>query len=175
MNWKKLDEKIIYNGWRGMLQKTFQLPNGKEATFDIIRTNAFVTIAAFTKDKEAILVRQYRPGPEKKLISFPEGMIEKNENPATAAQRELIEETGYQAEKFVLLKKFKSAYTTDQRICLLALNCQKISKQNLDATEFIEVLCLPIEKFRVFLTNKADDSFTNVDAGYLALDYLNLL
>ena len=175
MNWKKIGEKVVYDGWRGILQKTFQLPNGRVATFDVIRTNTFVTVAAFTKKKEAILVEQYRPGPEKKLISFPEGMIEANEDPVKAAQRELIEETGYQAEKFILLKEFRSAYTTDRRICLLALNCEKISRQDLDATEFIKVLFLPVEKFRSFLANKEDNSFTNVDAGYLALDYLQLL
>lgn len=175
MNWKKIGEKVAYKGWRGILQKTFQLPNGKKATYDIVQSNEFVTIVAFTKKKEAILVKQYRPGPEMNLISFPEGMIEENEAAELAAARELVEETGYQAKQFILLKKFRNSYSTERQICLLALDCEKITSQNLDNTEFIDVFLLPIEKFRSLLTNPTDESFTNVGAGYLALDYLGIL
>lgn len=175
MNWKKIGEKIAFKGWRGILQKTFELPNRKEATFDVVQMEDFVTIIAFTKHKEAILIRQYRPGPEMVLTSFPEGGIEKGEAPKLAAARELLEETGYQASEFILLKKFRSAYNTQTQICLLALDCEKVATQKLDTTEFIDIFLLPIEKFRSLLTNSEDDSFHNVAAGYLALDYMGWL
>ena len=175
MNWKKISEKVAFKGWRGILQKTFELPNGKNATFDIIQSNAFVTIAAFTKHKEAILVRQYRPGPEAILTSFPEGMVEDGEDPKLTAARELLEETGYQANQFIFLKKFRDSYSTELQICLLALDCEKIATQKLDTTEFIDIFLLPIEKFRSLLTNSKEATFTNVAAGYLALDYMGWL
>ena len=175
MNWKKLKEKTVYKGWRGIVQKTFELPNGKTATFDVVQMSNFVTIVAFTKNKEAILVKQYRPGAEMVMTSFPEGRIEKGENPKLAAARELLEETGYQAREFVLLKKFKAAYTTQTQICLLAIDCKKVKDQQLDATEFIDVFLLPIEKFRSLLTNVEDNSFHNVATGYLALEYMGWL
>ena len=74
-SWTKLGERIAFDGFRKIIQKIFQLPNGKEATFDTVEGGDFVTIAAFTKNREAILVRQYRPGPEQALVSFPEGAI----------------------------------------------------------------------------------------------------
>lgn len=175
MDWKKISEKVAFRGWRGILQKTFELPNGKKATYDIIQANEFVSIIAFTKAKEAILVKQYRPGPEIQLTSFPEGMVEKGEDPKVAAARELLEETGYQASKFVFLKNFRNSYSTEKQICLLALDCEKVGTQQLDHTEFIEVFLLPIEKFRSLLTNPSDESFTNVGASYLALEYMGLL
>ena len=162
MDWKKVKEIVAFKGWRQIIQKTFLLPNNKEAIFDTLRGGDFVTIAAFTKDLEAILVRQYRPGPEKILTSFPEGAIDKGESVFTAAARELEEETGYKAKKIVLLKEFRMAYRVDRQISVLALDCEKVSKQKLDSTEFIEIYTLPIEKFQVLLTNTADDSFTNV-------------
>ena len=55
MNWKKIKETVVFKGWRSIIQKTFELPNGKAAIFDIVSTNDFVTIIAFTKNKEAIL------------------------------------------------------------------------------------------------------------------------
>lgn len=175
MNWKKISENVAFKGWRGILQKTFELPNGQQATYDILQTNEFVTVIAFTKAKEAILVRQYRPGPEMYLTSFPEGMVEKGEDPEVAAARELLEETGYRAAKFVFLKNFRNSYSTEKQICLLALDCEKVGSQQLDNTEFIEVFLLPIEQFRSLLTNPSDESFTNVGASYLALAYMRLL
>jgi len=175
MNWTKIGEKVAYQGWRGIAQKTFVLPDGKQATYDIIQSSEFVTIAAFTKQKEAILIRQFRPGPEITLISFPEGGVEKGEDPKVAAARELLEETGYQAKEFIFLKNFRHSYSTEKQICLLALDCEKVGAQQLDHTEFIDVFLLPIEKFKTFLTDPTDESFTNVGAGYLALTQMNLL
>jgi len=175
MDWKKIKETVIFKGWRSMLQRTFELPNGKEAIFDIVSTNDFVTIVAFTKKKEAIMVKQYRPGPEMQIISFPEGGVEGDEAPEKAAARELLEETGYIASKYIPLKVFRDAYRTEKQICLLALDCEKVDTQKLDATEFIDVFLLPIEKLRSLLTNPTDESFTNVGAAYLALDYMKWL
>ncbi len=175
MDWKKIKETVAFKGWRSMLQKTFELPNGKEATFDIVATNDFVSIVAFTKNKEAILVKQYRPGPEMQIVSFPEGGVEGEEAPEKAAARELLEETGYIAQKYIPLKIFRDAYRTEKQICILALDCEKVTTQKLDATEFIDVFLVPIEKLRSLLTNPTDESFTNVGAAYLALDYLKWL
>ena len=173
MNWIKLGERIAYDGFRKVIQKTFQLPNGKKATFDTIRGGSFVTIAAFTKEKEAILVKQYRPGAEQSLVSFPEGGIENNENPLTTAVRELEEETGYRAKKIIHLRTFQWSYRVDKRICMLALDCELVGAQQLDDTEFIDIITLPLEKFKTLLTNSADESFNNVDAGFLALHYFD--
>ena len=173
--WKKIKETIAYDGWRGIIRKKFELPDGKIADFDIVQNNPFVIIAAFTPEKEAILIRQYRPGPEKDITSFPEGMLEKNENPIDAASRELLEETGYEAEKIIPLKNFYSAYSTETRIGLLAINCKKISTQQLDESEFIEVFKMPLNEFRSYMRDANDAEFNNVDCGYLALDHLGWL
>jgi len=175
-NWKKISEKIAYAGWRKVIVRKFLLPNDKEAEFDVIGNNDFVTIAAFTKKKEAILVNQFRPGAERALISFPEGGIEGDEKIETSAARELLEETGFEAEEFIFLKTFHNAYSTQKQHILLATNCKKVADQNLDETEFIEIIKMPLEDFRVFIKNKKDERFGhNVAAAYLALDELGWL
>ena len=149
--WKKIGEELLHDGYRGILRKRFEMPDGKLMDFDIIRNEVYVTIAAFTEDKEAILVRQYRPGPEKELVSFPEGALNSGESPIDAARRELLEETGYLAGNIQLLKTFRSAYSTEKQICLLALDCKLTAEQQLDDSEFIEVLTMPLPSFRDFI------------------------
>lgn len=173
--WKKIKERLAYEGWRKVLVKTMQMPNGKEADFDIIVNAPYVTVAAFTEQNEAILVKQFRVGPETILTSFPEGYIDERESYEAAARRELLEETGYEAGEMLYLKQFRSAYTTDQQTCLLATNCKKIKTQELDDHEFIEVFTLPLTAFRQMIKDPNDSSFTNVDVAYLALEKMGLL
>ncbi len=174
-NWKKIKETLLHDGYRGILQKQFELPNGHITDFDIVQNEVFVTIAAFTSDHRALLVRQFRPGPEKVLVSFPEGAVDEGEEFETAARRELLEETGYVAGKVTLLKILRSAYTTEKQICLLAENCHRVANQELDESEFIEVFTMGLPEFKNYIQDSTNENFTNVDAAYLALAKLDLL
>lgn len=173
--WLKIKESYAYQGWRSILVKSFELPDGQKGDYDIVENAPFVTIAAFTSDRKAILVRQYRPGPERILMSFPEGYIDKGETPEQAAQRELLEETGYRAGTMKVIRVFYSAYSTEKRICLLATDCEKVSDQQLDQDEYLEIEACPLKEFRAFIKTPDDPSFVNVDAAYLALDHLGWL
>ena len=171
---KKLSERIAFEGWRGIVQRTYQLPNGRKATYDIIQNADFVTVAAFTAQREAILVKQWRPGPEHELWSFPEGFIDARETPEAAARRELLEETGYRADRVVPMRNYRASYSTERRFSLLATGCEWAQPQNLDATEFVEVFTVPLADFRKLLRGN-DERLINVDAGYQALDLLGWL
>ena len=174
--WKKISERIAYSGWRKVIVRKFLMPNGKEAEFDVIGNYDFVTIAAFTENQEAILVNQFRVGAERELISFPEGAIDEGENLEDCAARELLEETGHQAEKIMFLKTIHKEYFTQKQHVFLAVNCKKVAEQNLDENEFVEVLKMPLDEFRIFIKNKNDERMNgNVAAAYLALDELGWL
>lgn len=166
--WEKIKERIAYDGWRSMLVKTFRLPDGQVQEYDVIRNGAYVVVAAFTKEKEAILIQQYRPGPEMVLSSFCEGYIDENETPEQAAVRELLEETGYRAGSIKLLRTLRTAYSTEKRICLLAMDCEYERPPAGDADEFIEVCTMPMAEFLAWV--RTDESaFYTLDALLLAL------
>ncbi len=173
--WKKLGERFAYQGWRKIIRKEFELPNGRRADYDIVGAVHYVTVAALTEDEEFILVRQYRPGPEQLMISFPEGAIDPGEQPEETARRELLEETGYLAGEVTFLKECLSSYTNQRQYCLLATGCRPTGLQQLDDDEFIEVFTLPVTALRRLLTDAADTSFHNVGCAYLALERLGWL
>lgn len=168
--WEKVKEEIAYLGYRNIVKKTFRLPNQKIIDFDIVQVPSFVSIAALTLEREVILVEQYRPGPEKVLLSFPEGQIDQNEKPEDAVKRELLEETGYRASQVRFLKEIPTAYSNNKKLCFLANNCVKVQEQRLDDTEFINVKKMSIPEFKFLLKNPDITNFTNVDIGYLMLE-----
>ena len=172
-DWQLLHEKSAYRGWRGVVQRTYRLPDGSEATYDVVTNGSYVTVAAFTKAREAILVHQFRPGPGRVLTSFCEGYIDAAETGEEAARRELLEETGYAAEKWRLLRPHYSAYSTEYRESWVAVDCAWVQAPQLDDTEFIRIELLPLAQFRAYL--RGPQPFANVDTAYQALDVLGWL
>ncbi len=174
-HWTKLKEHLGYDGWRKIIVRQFELPNGQIADFDIVGNAPFVTIAAFTPQREAILTRQFRAGPEQILTSFSEGFIDQGESPEMAAARELLEETGYTAGALQWLKSTRSSYATETQHIILATDCQYQQAPTPDVLEDIEVFLLSLPEFRAFLQNESENSFINLGAAYLALDKLGWL
>ncbi len=172
MIWKKIKEVIAFDGWRKVIQKTYELPNGREATFDILSGPDYVTVVSFTRDNKAIMVKQFRAGPEKVLVTFPTGNIDEGESPLTAAVRELREESGYEAREIVFLKKLYTEYRADCQYVYLALDCEKIGEQQLDETEFIEMYLISLEELNRLCRNANDDTFNDMGPALIALDYL---
>jgi len=54
----------------------------------------------------------------------------------------------------------------------VATNCKKTQEQKLDENEFIEVVEMPLEKFKEHLRS---GELTDIKTGYLGLDFLGLL
>ena len=106
--------------------------------------NDIVLIVALTADQQIPLVRQYRHGAGEVLTELPAGYMEdKEDDPLTAAQRELQEETGFIAPTWHKLGVFfkNSAKTRGDNVHLfLALDAKKTTDQKLDENENIEVI-----------------------------------
>src|SRR5271157_4987738 len=79
--------------------------SGVEFNFYSIDTRDWINVVAQNGDGRYILVRQHRLGTDEITLETPGGLIETDESPATCAQRELLEETGYSCENVHLIKK----------------------------------------------------------------------
>ena len=171
-SWNKVSESSERIGWRKMLQRVFLMPDGREEEFVVKDEGKPVCVLALTTDSEVILARQFRPGPEKVLDELPGGMQEKGESAIDAVKRELLEETGYTGDVQFVGTHFTCAYSNRERQSFVATNCKKVSELTLDENEFIEVVLMSLPEFREHLRS---GQLTDVQTGYMGLDYLDLL
>jgi ADP-ribose pyrophosphatase len=103
-----LDRRVAFsNPWLEVVEKDVELdpPRGRE-TFWSVRTGEYVAVLAVTEDGRVPLVRQYRPAVEAEVLELPSGGVEPGETPEAAMRRELLEETGCQADQLTCVGRF---------------------------------------------------------------------
>jgi ADP-ribose pyrophosphatase len=132
------------------------LPDGREASREVVGHPGAVAIVPVTNDGKVILVRQYRYPVEKVMLEIPAGKLDKGEKPESCALRELEEETGFVARR---LEKLTSYYTapgfTDEILHVFLASDLEQTEQKLDGDEFIGVEYYNRDELKVLL---ADDS-----------------
>jgi ADP-ribose pyrophosphatase len=107
--WKLLETSHFTSvePWFQIFREKVELPGGRVLDdFYRIVTPDFAIVVPVTPAGELLMVRGYKHGPRKVCLSAPGGMIEPGESPLKAAQRELLEETGYQAAEWQSLGSF---------------------------------------------------------------------
>jgi NTP pyrophosphohydrolases including oxidative damage repair enzymes len=134
---------------------TVTLPNGKEATREVVRHPGAVAVVPVTAAGEVVLVRQYRYPVALELLEVPAGKLDKGEQPEACARRELEEETGYRAGTIEHLGTF---YTTpgfsDEIMHLYLARDLTQTAQNLDGDEFINIEYYSADKIKALLAAK---------------------
>lgn len=89
--------KVFSTPWFDVVAKTMSEGN-PDAPYYALELCDYVSIVALTEQQEILLVRQYRPTVERYTLELPSGHLEPGELPEETAKRELLEETGYQAD-----------------------------------------------------------------------------
>lgn len=89
-----------------------------------------------------------------------------------AAERELLEETGYTGQLELAGSSWLASSALTRRHVVIALNAKRVAAPSPEPGEFVEVVLMAMSEFRGHL--RAGD-LTDVDLGYLALDHLGLL
>ena len=118
---------------------------GREHEFYVFESKEWVNIIPVTKNKEVVLIRQYRHGVSDIVLEIPGGIVEEGDTPLDAAVRELKEETGYSPSEMVYLGMVYAnpAFLNNRCHSYLALDCFPDGPQDLDDKEDIEVILRP--------------------------------
>lgn len=171
--WEELSREMVFKKYGRMIEKVvYRLPDGKETDFYIKKEGPAVAILALTKGTNVILVNQFRPGPNEVLRELPGGYVEEKETPFVAAERELLEETGYKGEIKWSKEVYDCAYSTMRRHCVIITNCNKVVEPKQDTYEKTKVEIVSLDEFITILRS---GKMTDIEAGYLCLDHLHLI
>jgi ADP-ribose pyrophosphatase len=129
-----------------VLDKVVRLPNDCLVHRDVVTYGGgAVCVVAVTDDDHVVLVRQYRPAPEKVMVEIPAGRRSPHELPLTAARRELREETGFAASSWKRgIEFWPSPGFVDERLTLYVAKGLRPGETDMDLDEFITPELLPI-------------------------------
>jgi 8-oxo-dGTP pyrophosphatase MutT (NUDIX family) len=101
----------------------------------------WINVVAVTTSGELVLIRQYRHGVAGVHFELCAGCVDAGEAPLAAAQRELLEETGYGGGDWRPLMVLSANPGTHANLTysFLALGVEKLREQELEVTEEISV------------------------------------
>jgi ADP-ribose pyrophosphatase len=133
-------------------EERVELPDGRIIDeFLWVRTREFAIVVAITPDGQVVLERSYKHGARRVAVSLPAGYLEEGESPRDTARRELLEETGYEAEEWKSLGSFTvdGNYGVSVEHAFLATNARQardLGGTGHDDLEEIEVFTLPLSE-----------------------------
>ena len=166
------DDEVAYEGFARVLRRPLLLPDGRRAVWDIHDSPATVSVLALTDDDHAVLVQQYRPGPDRVVLSLPGGLVDAGEDPVAAGVRELREESGYDVASAELVASIDPPSHTRPRHVVLARGAHRVGEQQLDDLEEIDVVLLSVDELRRQLPT---GRLGATEQTYLALDHAGRL
>lgn len=123
----------------------------KKGNFVVIESPDWVNIIPLTKNKEVVLVEQYRHGINDITLEVPGGLIDNGETPQIAGQRECIEETGYSGSmdaELIGISQPNPAFLNNLCYSYIWHDCEEKFEQQLDGNEDINVVLKPIDEIK---------------------------
>lgn len=177
MTWKVLKSEIILeNPYLKVHKDRCEKTDGSiiDNYYTVERPNVAI-VAAFTPEMDLVMIKQYRHPVRSTDYEIPAGFIEPFEtNIAEAAKRELLEETGYEAESLEKIQEtFSSAgFMSNHVNFFIGFNAKKIAEQKLDDNEELEVALTPWPEALKLLEQEKVKDLGSVTAILLAKNYL---
>ena len=160
---KTLSTKRVYNGKVVFVDyDDIETSDGHKSFREVIRHPGGVVIVAQKDENTILMVKQYRYPLKSVSLELPAGKLEYNENPDSAAPRELEEETGYIAKTW---KSLGYIHTTpgicDEKLYLYLAKDLTYTKPNPDEGEIIQALEYDInDVFKMIKNGEINDSKT---------------
>ena len=121
--------------------------DGSKKIYEKLKRPDTVVVFAVLDDGKIILTRQEQSSKEP-FIGAAGGRVKSGEDIIDAAKRELREETGYEADEFILWKALQPIGRIEWAVYVfVARGLKKTSEQSLGASEKIEVMTVDFNEF----------------------------
>ncbi|RJK93120.1 NUDIX domain-containing protein [Vallicoccus soli] len=124
--------EVVFHGkvW-DVRRDEVDLGDGQTVVRDVLQHPGAVGVLALDDDERVLLVRQYRHPTGRMLWEAPAGLLDvEGERPLAAAQRELVEEAGYRAQRWHVLVDYYNSPggTTEAFRCYLARGLEAVAE-----------------------------------------------
>lgn len=152
MTEKTVEKKYVYQGKILSVRcDDALLPDGNPCKREIIEHSGGACVL-YVENDAVLLVKQYRYAYGELLYEIPAGKLEKGEDPACTALRELEEEAGIKADSAKLLfVDYPSPGYTNEKIYIYEVKDGVKTKQNLDEGEFLTAEFIPLDRVKQML------------------------
>lgn len=163
MDWKILSSEYLTDKpYFTARRDKCETPSGKIIPeYYVVELDLTMCAFGITEDNHAVMVKQYRHPVGRTLLEIPGGFADKDETPEKAIAREMLEETGYEFDKFELVAEVMAnpGMLTNHTKLYLATGGKKVGQQKLDANEEIKVELIPLgEIIDMLLHNKIEQA-----------------
>ena len=152
MNWHRLSyDYILKTRWLTVRRDHVRMPSGVEMEdYYVLEYPDWINVIAITEDGKFILEEQYRHGTQSVDYELCAGTFEKGETALEAAQRELLEETGYAGGKWTLYCESapNPAAMTNMNHTFLAVGVKYTGSRHLEKTEDIKIHLLDYDELK---------------------------
>ena len=158
---RQIEMETVYEGMIVNIRRDVaELQNGARVPREVVEHPGGVGIIPVTHDNKILMVRQYRYPMEEELLEIPAGKLDGGERPLECAIRELSEETGRTAGKYVDLGAIypSPGFCKETLFLYLALDLTD-GDMHLDEGEFLSVEAVGIDELvEMIMLNKLPDA-----------------
>jgi ADP-ribose pyrophosphatase len=155
-SWKTLSRRVLLDHSKFLVveEHTVELPDGRIIhDWPWVITPDFVNVVAVTRDGLLLCFRQTKYGIEGTSLAPVGGYLEPGEAPLAAAQRELLEETGYEAAEWTDLGRYRVDANRGAGMAyfFLARQAHRVGEPDADDLEEQEMLLLTRDQMQAAL------------------------